>query len=294
MISFLTTNGEMRKCPCQKAIREGLGALNHVLRIDSPKSALSVVAEENPECGFIWNGKHGHRGIAVRAFHDGKLRLWIMERGFFKRMQYTQIDWRGFNHNASWANTLTEAAPQEGRGRFEEVWDGPIIPMKKRGGYVLIIGQTSGDSQLVDSEVRHPKELIKRVDRYLPSNIKLRFRAHPLYSWRCKPRGRLAPIVGTLEDAVAGARFVVTINSNAGNEAIAWGCPVLSWGPSLYAMAGTALRCAKDNFEVRLKKMVDGWHPPQDVVDNYLYHLACRQYSIKELESGDALKELGF
>jgi len=97
---------------------------------------------------------------------------------------------------------------------------------------------------------------------------------------------------GTLREAVDGAAFAVTVNSNSGNEALAWGCCVLSLGPSLYALAGAACRTGLAGLEHALEAMADGWTPEPATVTNYLYWLACRQWSRDELAHGDVLRRL--
>ena len=295
-ISFITSNCEYRRCDCQRAVRVGLRELGHTVKVDRFESARLCIRDDAPDAMFVWNGVHGKREDAVRAFRKAKIPVWIMERGFFDRMRHTQIDAKGFNHRASWADTLCEPAPLEGRGRFEAVWGGPVTPMSARdSGYVLILGQTRNDAQLADSEISHPKQLIQAVAKALPTGIEARFRPHPLYQWN--PRGCGADLctAATLKEAVAGARFCVTINSNAGNEALAWGCPVLALGPALYTRGMVSAWCMLQVLGLSIRDMLDGWNvPPPERVANYLYNLACRQYGIAELRSGEALKGLGF
>ena len=298
-VSFLITNAEWRCCKCQRAVHDALRALGHRVKVDRPAMGPRRAAE-NFDCAFIWNGVHGIRGDAVRAFHAAGKPAFIMERGFFDRMRHMQIDAAGFNHTASWADTLIEPAPQEGRGRFEAIRDSPPIPTAARNdGYVLVLLQVPTDSQLRDSEIHHPGPLVDAVEDAMPRNIPLRVRAHPISQWNCGTRrnGRprharmlTGPGAPGLADAVAGARFCLTINSNSGNEALAMGCPVLCLGPALYAMAGAAMQTTLAGMAVAIRDMLDGWHAPQGLVENYLYHLACRQYGIDELRTGAPLR----
>ena len=81
----------------------------------------------------------------------------------------------------------------------------------------------------------------------------------------------------------------MTINSNAGNEALAAGCRVLCLGPALYAMAGVARQTTVADMPTALRDMLAGWAPESAAVRNYLRWLACRQWSRAELADGDAL-----
>ena len=79
-----------------------------------------------------------------------------MERGFFDRMAHTQLDWCGFGHRTSWASRLARPAPAGGAERFRRVWGDAPTPMRSRDdGYILVLGQVSGDAQLRDSEIHH-------------------------------------------------------------------------------------------------------------------------------------------
>ena len=299
-ISMLIENCEYRapdkeRGQCQWAIIDGLRELGHEVVFDLPASGPNRAKFGDFDCGFVWNGHHGRRGDSVTAFRKAGLPIWIMERGFFRRMEYTQLNTRGFNHRASWADSLTDPAPQEGRGRFEAVWGAPVVPMAPRdSGYVLILGQVANDSQLADSEISHPKPLIRAVAAALPDGIDLRFRAHPLFGWRTRGLPCEPCAAETLREAVAGARFCVTINSNAGNEALAWGCPVLCLGPALYAMSGAAVQSDLGGLQSRLQSILAGHVPSGGAVASHLYHLACNQYSMAELRNGWALRKLGF
>jgi len=127
---------------------------------------------------------------------------------------------------ASWAVGLGGPAPVSGVARFARLIDtiGPLAPVRSRSsGHILILGQTPGDAQLRDSEIRHAEDLVRAVENAVGSSVGIRFRPHPMDSWRT---GR-NDLDGELSDAVDTARFAITINSNSANEALLRGCPVL-------------------------------------------------------------------
>ncbi len=214
-----------------------------------------------------------------------------MERGFFDRMAHTQLDWCGFGHRTSWASRPARPAPAGGAERFRRVWGDAPTPMRSRDdGYILVLGQVSGDAQLRDSEIHHTGPLVQAVENATPRDIDIRIRPHPLTKWDRPADARATVIKGDLRSAIAGARFVVTINSNAGNEALAWGCPVMCLGPSLYGIAGVAMQTKLVDLPASVRMMLDGWRPPRDMTANVLHHLASRQWSCDELARGDVLK----
>jgi len=142
-----------------------------------------------------------------------------------------------------------------------------------------------------DSEIDSPTPLERMVARSLPDGVEGRFRPHPraqvvrkAYLPRCDAK--------TLAEAVEGARFAVMINSNAGNECLALGCPVLCLGPALYEKAGVALRTTQRTFYREFGQMLDGWKPDAERVRNYLHWLACRQYSPDDFRDSQVLSDV--
>jgi hypothetical protein len=241
---------------------------------------------------FVWNGaKFGWAEMAKRCRAERTPTL-IMERGIFARMRYTQIDHVGFNHTASWAGRVDGTAPPEGPSRQMETF-GPCKSLAKRhSGYLLVLLQMPGDAQLADSELHHPGPFVEAVQDAAPPDLDIRVRAHPHCPWSCGTSGRARMIDGDLADAIAGARFCLTINSNAGNEALGMGCPVLCLGPALYSLAGVAMPTSLANLAVGIRWMLDVPGQNAGRTTAYLEWLACRQWSNAELAQGDVLRGL--
>lgn len=275
-----------------RPVAEGLRRLGHAVQPVAPGDDWPLVAVR-PDAMFLWNGVHGRWGlIAERCRRDG-IRTFIMERGFFDRFRCTQIDGRGFNHTASWAADLRQPAPPEGPQRFARVWGRkPRRIRRTKSRRVLVLCQVPADAQLRDSELHHPGPFVQAVEDAAPPGVEIRVRAHPLSAWSCGTSRRSRMTQAALGKALADAAFAVTINSNAGNEALARGCPLLCLGPALYAIAGVAMQTKLCRLADLMQLMLDGWRPAQGDVENYLYQLACRQWSSQELARGDVLERL--
>ena len=275
----------------ERCAAAGLRRLGHDIEIVTPGEW--PIFRELPDAALIWNGVHGRRRRIVGELRERGVPVLIMERGFFDRFRYTQIDHAGFAHTASWAASLDGPPPPAGAARFARAWGGPLARTEARKtGYILVLAQVPGDAQLADSEIRHPGPLMQAVEDAAPGGARIRVRPHPRSTWRPDTQDRARVIDGSLEDAVAGSRFMVTINSNAGNEAIAWGCPVMCLGPALYGMAGAALTTGLAGLRGAIETMLDGWRPDDRLSRDYLYHLACRQWSREELRDGEVLSGL--
>jgi len=269
-----------------RAIAEGLTALG--CQVDIPKH------NEDPDLSRAdlmvqWNGRKGHFLDWTNEARRHNLPILHVEHGFFDRRAYTQVDHQGILHWASWVEHCDRPAPEDGASRLDAVWPYPLRSFRARlRGYVLVIGQVPGDSQMDDSEIKLSTPLEKIVARSLTNGVRAVFRHHPRVRMK---RVRYLPRceVPSLEHAVDGARFAVMVNSNTGNECLAWGCPVLCFGPAIYAQAGVALQTTVADFRQRFQQMLDGWRPDEERVRNYLEWLACRQWNQDEFRGGGVL-----
>jgi hypothetical protein len=260
---------------------------------------------QRPTVMACWNGLRD--GTMARASEAMGVPLIRLEHGFWDRHNYTQADHEGILHWASWAERIAGPAPQVGRRRLDRfVHDRQ--PMRARSdGYVLVLGQIANDTQMLDSEIRGPVPLQRYVKRALPKGVQAYFRPHPAARYRPHPRHETLPMMGGndeagdyrktkggtgLAEALAGARFIVTINSNAIVEACCAGVPCLAFGPHLGIAAGAVARTTLPTLRNDIESMLSGWAPEQAVVDNYLCWLASRQWNNEELSAGAVVGEL--
>lgn len=286
-----------------RAVSQGLQELGYyVVPVDNPKNIKAY----KPQVIVTWN--HLRDVGWRRAADECGAKFIVAEHGFFNRSEFTQIDSAGFSHSASWKKDLYYPAPEEGDLRLREHYpDGVKMMRSRRDGIIWICGQLDGDSQLFESEIQTAQELYDAVAGAMHQHpyADAIFRPHPLNANSLKRsvwlpvqdrpedapqtymRNKQAP---TFADALTRARFVVAINSNAINEALATGVPCLAFGPHLGIDAGVVKKTTRKTFTRDFRAMVEGWAPEPDSVKNYLKWLACRQYSLEELASGEPLK----
>jgi len=265
----------------------GIKALGHDICISLPSKDSTF---DDCDAVFTWNLASIPAWREMMAVIDRP--VFIMERGWFDRDEYTQIDPSGFNHSASWAHEVTGPAPVGGAERYRMLAE-RLSPRKRvesrPDGYALILGQTGIDEQLKQSEIHHADALCDAVKASLPAGLDCAFRGHPLSKWRPKD---MQTIDGTLDDALKYSRFVITINSNAGNDALWAGVPVLCLGPALYEIAGAARRTTIATLLHDMEFMCRGWEPDEKRVMSYFHWLSSRQWNREELQKGDCLKQL--
>jgi len=274
------------------ALAEGLARIGFEVEVRRAEAERQI---EIADLGVVWNGRRAHFGVRMAEARELGLPVLQIEHGFFERSQYVQADHAGILHWASWTNgELRRPAPADGAERLARVWPRALRPFEPRKGYVLLIGQLAGDTQMQDSELKALPGLETAVARALPKGVQAVVRPHPLDAKRDRPRHRTLPRcpAPTLAEAIEGARFAVMINSNAGNECLALGCPVLALGPSLYGRAGVAKETPLAGLKAALGEMLEGWRPDAGAVRNYLEWLACRQWNAEELREGRALDGL--
>lgn len=265
-----------------KAIRRGLAARGHEVVVIGPTWPIT---NDKIDCLLIWNGRKAAYKATMDGCHKTGTPVVLLEAGFFDRAWRSQADWRGWNTKASWRPCLATPAPAYGAKRFRDAWGRDPVPVANRRGYVLILGQVGGDAQLRTSEIQTDYHLACFVARCC-RGMDVRLRRHPKIDASKASESPVPTIGGTLEEAIAGASFVVTINSNSGNEALALGCPVLCFGPALYQLPGVTMSTTVAGLRESIRAMADGpeWYP--DFVQNYLYWLACRQWTHAEFEAG--------
>lgn len=269
-----------------QAIAQGLAQIGFRVRVRDV--SVEGIAED-ADLMLIWNGRKGHYRDRIREARELRLPVLQMEHGFFDRRSHVQIDHQGILHWASWAGELKSPAPAEGAGRLQEVWPAGLKEFGDRGGYILALGQIDNDSQMDDSEITSSVQFQKEVSR-AAGHAKLLYRPHP---GAARTQRSILPLAGgNLAEAVAGAQFAVTINSNSGNECLAMGCPVLCLGPALYEKAGVAMRSPVPKIKDGVESMLHGWHPATAEVRNYLEWLACRQWNAQDLRQGDVMAKL--
>jgi len=269
-----------------------------------------------PDVVFLWNGlQQSTSRISDDAAKVGAQAIY-MEHGFFHRQRYTQADCEGILHNASWVREIAGPAPVCGAERLAQFYPDGIRPMGNRDGYILVLGQVSGDTQMLDSEIKGPIPLQKYLYPYLGDkghckiarHVKVMFRPHPLTSnivankmHKTLPQMPVSNEVthykhnkrgSGLDAALDGAKFVIAINSNALVEALARGVPCMAFGPHTGIAAGVIKHTTLATLDETLKEMCNGWQPQRDQVQNYLEWLAARQWTKEEFGNPGLLQQL--
>lgn len=146
------------------------------------------------------------------------------------------VEWGYFDRINS-KNDSTKGHWQLSPDRLNNLPDGEFPPdrfyatgvklierMHNADGYVLICGQVKCDAAVMG--IDYPRWIAEQIDKYSARGERVKFRPHPKEPdyYGVSPSMLLD---GTLDDALAGAKFIVCYNSNAGHDALIAGVPVV-------------------------------------------------------------------
>lgn len=218
------------------------------------------------------------RHVACWGWHTGaRLRqegreVLVMERGYLgDRFSWSSLAWNGLNGRGRFA-----AAPDDGGARFRQHF-GMQAWQDRPDGYALIMGQVPGDASLQGVDLM--PWYSAAADEARAAGIRPVFRQHPQAIKRFGRRGPagVQRAEGTLEEALAGARQVITYNSNAGVDAVLAGVSVVAdnEGSMAWPVAG---------------RQIGVCHTPDR--EKWAHDLAWKQWRLQEIADGTALKGL--
>lgn len=206
-----------------------------------------------------------------KAYRDAGRQVLVMERGYLgDRFAWTSLGWNGLNGRATWADDSGKTSE-----RFDSHFGQFVNPWRGNGsGYALIIGQVPGDMSIEGIDMGG--WYYDAAKAMKARGFDVRFRPHPEAVRRglnggIPTNGRL---LGTLEDALAGAAVVVTMNSNTGVDAALAGVPTIVSDPGAMAWPVAA-------------QGLDAELITPDRTD-WLRGMAWKQFTLDEITTGEA------
>jgi len=262
-----------------------------------------------PEVGIVWNDLRmttDEQKEIMKVLHKGS-NMFILEHGFFKRKDNFQLDKHGFLHKANWVNLVNTPASERGFEKLKEFLPSGCARMHtSTQGKILVVGQNDGDTQLVDSEVRHSTVFRNLVASCLPKGSNACFRPHPRTDKKYSSNNllptqeidiierlhyRKAKEAVNITDVLRDVKYIITINSNLIVDALTMGIPALAFGPHTGINARVVKHATVANLREKIMEMEQGWRPKQSKVDNYLAWLASVQWNLAELGEANNWRE---
>ena len=174
----------------------------------------------------LWNGTHPIYD-PMHATIRGRPTLFV-ELGWLPQDSTFQLDHRGINSEASWAQRPPSYTPSR--------------HLPKRDGDLLVVLQDERDMQIRRPELSPYQQMLPwlkllRAKSHLPLRVRFHPKAHAnpnVVMWLAAHTAVKIDQSDDLEDAMNGAAAVATINSTCGLEAIRAGLPVMCFGSAIY------------------------------------------------------------
>jgi hypothetical protein len=237
--------------------------------------------------GILANGDYAVIGHAYRPKYDASVvwgirRRWsgyvlskgksviVIERGYLgeRKKTWLSVGNGGLNDYANFGN---QNVPPD---RWEKYWTDQVKPWKKGGKYAIIMGQVPKDSALYGqciykwAKMIYPSALDKFKTVY--------FRPHP--EAFPPPDLGIPLLTGNLQDALDGAKAVITYTSNSAVDAVMNGIPAITfcqgtmaWDVSTHSFKEPLYRGDRDAWGSRI---------------------AYAQWHIDEITSGEAWRHI--
>jgi len=249
---------------------------------------------------FIWNGGLGKEiEIAEKCRRQGTS-LYFMELGWLPQANTFYFDPKGVNY----ASTLSDwkyKPISDDKVEFTRTklafYHGKVAKltgMEFEDDFVFVPFQVENDSQIkkYSPQIKKMQELIDYCVSYIPGNIY--FKKHPKddpgelkYPPRCKIYG-----TGTTHDFLTQCKYVVTVNSTVGVEALSYNKPVITLGRAFYSGLGMA-------YEIKDDKQMDNavtWAEEGKValgrICAFMCHLFQKQWHHKDLNNPEKILTL--
>lgn len=240
------------------------GLHRHGIRSTTVVSPRDPKAPVPCDLAVIWGVRDTH---IIDYYNQTGTPFICIERGFIpNRSKWSMAGYGGLNGLSNFCN---ENSPAD---RYEKYYTGLLQPWDTTGKYVLILGQTPGDSALYGLDVN--KWVDECIGFFKEKDIPYVYRPHP---GECIVTLDVAP---GLKEAVQDAFCVVTYNSSAGVQSILAGKPTISmhkgsmvWGITKHTLEDCLIPHTPDRAR-------------------WLINLAYTQWRMEEMANGDTWEHL--
>lgn len=234
----------------------------------------NVIANNQPQpCALavFWGM---HHSLPIRQLQERNKKPWLMmERGYVAdRFSWTALGYNGLNGHADFVN---DNMPSD---RWDKNYSDMLKPWHD-GGYVLLAGQVLQDASIKHLGVNY-QQIANEIKKHTKLPIHFRKHPHKLCANMQTPYGCITSPHKSIEEALAGAKVCVTVNSNSGVDAMLSGTPVINLdkGSMIWDLA-------QHNYD-----LID--NPPWPDRKQWANNIAYAQWSPEEIENGDAWEHL--
>lgn len=248
---------------------------------------------------FIWNGSLSVK-LVNRARSIG-IPVCFAELGWFPQRGTFYFDQKGVNFNSSITDwKYQEITPEQEKWTAKAIENyhasQPLLtppPSPDLKDFVFVPFQMEADSQIVKHSTRF-KTMQQLVD-YVRAFVKgpILFKTHPKADTGdlTLPEGCFLESKGSTHDYLPRAKYVITINSTVGLEALTYYKPLIVLGDALYEGRGLSAKVTTDEEMRRAVAWAEQGQTSIGVIHAFLFHLFSKQWGSKDLD--DKNKILG-
>jgi len=251
--------------------------------------------EQLPGCDllFMWNGSLGKEiEISERCQKLG-IPVYYMELGWLPQKNTFYFDRKGVNYNSSL--TDWQYTPLTDKEKIKELitkisyYHNTIA--KNTGieehDYVFVPFQVESDSQIINhsNKIKKMQQLVDYVCEHVTG--KIIFKTHPKQEIgeisipkRCKLYR-----TGTIHDFLPNCKYVITINSTVGVEALTYYKPIITLGDAFYESRKMTYKIINENsFKLAIEWAEKG-KVARGVIDSFLNYLFNLQWNNSDLDN---------
>lgn len=247
---------------------------------------------------FMWNGQLAkEKEIAEKCRQQGTP-IYFMELGWLPQMNTFYFDRKGVNYGSTLTDWQYEPLSDEDKKYvnaklvYYHQKIARFTGLKFEDDFVFVPLQVNNDSQIkiYSPHIKNMQQLIDIVVKYVPG--KIIFKKHPKddpgelkFPARCELYSS-----GTTHDFLTQCKYVVTINSTVGVEALTYNLPVITLGQAFYeklAFPATKVEQMKDAVSWAEMRKVDC-----DKIQSFLCQLFKKQWHISELDKPEKVSTL--
>jgi len=255
---------------------------------------------KNCDLLFMWNGNLGQeKQISERCKTLG-IPVYYMELGWLPQCGTFYFDRKGVNYSSSlldWKHQeLTTEQKLETRARITFYLNNHarVTGTRELRDFVFVPFQVENDSQIIrfSSHIKKMQQLVDYVCSFVDGTII--FKTHPKdnirgikYPKRCK-----LYTSGTTHDFLEKCKYVVTINSTVGIEALVYNKPVITIGNAFYEGRGITHKATDDESFKQAISNIEQNGFATGVVEAFLHYLFNRQWYSADLDNPEKVLQL--
>jgi len=248
---------------------------------------------------FMWNGGLGKEIEIAEQCRKQGTPIYFMELGWLPQTNTFYFDTKGVNY----AGTLSD-------WEYSEISDDEKHYTRTRLAYyhnniakftgikeddfVFVPFQVESDSQLIkySPRIKKMQQLIDYVTEYVSDNII--FKMHPKddpgelkFPKRCKVYKS-----GTTHDYLMQCRYVITINSTVGVEALSYNKPVIVLGQAFYGGKGLTYEVKNDKGMSEAINWANEGKVALGRIQAFLFYLFTKQWHVRDLDRPEKVMTL--